>query len=260
MTEIFLLLSITLYGASFVSYVFSRNGSRRGMQRISVYILIFALILHTIVLALRMMETGHAPMARRFETLLFFSWSIAVLNTILLFRYKLRTTDVLTIPVIFLALTLAAFSDSGVYPLPLALKTWWFEIHVATSFFAYALFTLAAAAGTIYLFKEKHGTDTELRVFQDITYRSILWGFTFFSGSMLLGAIWGYLAWGLYWLWESKSAASLLLWFYFVGVLHTRTLKKWRGKTVSVMAVIGFGLVMFAYLGVSVFLKSSHGM
>ncbi|GMR07399.1 MAG: cytochrome c biogenesis protein CcsA [Gammaproteobacteria bacterium] len=260
MTEIFLWLSITFYGASFISYVFSRNGSRRTMQRVSTYLLILALILHTIVLALRMMETGHAPIARRFETLLFFSWSIAILNMILLSRYRLRTTDTLTIPVIFLALLLAAFSDSGVYSLPLALKTWWFEVHVVTSFFAYALFTLAAAAGTIYLFREKTGTDAELGICQNITYRAILWGFTFFSGSMLLGAIWGYLAWGSYWLWESKSAASLLLWFYYVGVLHTRMLKGWGGKTVSVMAIAGFALVMFTYLGVSIFLKSSHGM
>jgi len=230
------------------------------MQRVSTYLLILALILHTIVLALRMMETGHAPIARRFETLLFFSWSIAILNTILLFRYRLRTTDTLTIPVIFLALLLAAFSDSGVYPLPLALKTWWFEIHVVTSFFAYALFTLAAAAGAIYLFREKAGTSAELGIYQNITYRSILWGFTFFSGSMLLGAIWGYLAWGSYWLWESKSAASLLLWFYYVGVLHTRMVKGCGGKTVSVLAIVGFALVMFTYLGVSIFLKSSHGM
>ncbi len=260
MTEVFLWLAITFYGAGFISHVLGRNGSRRTMQRVSTYLLILALIFHTIVLVLRMMETGHAPIARRFETLLFFSWSIAILNTILLFRYKLRTTDTLTIPVIFLALLLAAFSDSGVYPLPLALKTWWFEIHVVTSFFAYALFTLAAAAGTIYLFKEKNGSSAELGIYQNITYRSILWGFTFFSGSMLLGAIWGYLAWGSYWLWESKSAASLLLWFYYVGVLHTRMVKGWRGKTVSVMAIIGFGLVMFTYLGVSIFLKSSHGM
>jgi len=260
MIEVFLWLTISFYGAGFICYVLSQNESRRTMQRVSTYLLILALILHTTVLVLRMMETGHAPIARRFETLLFFSWSIAVLNMILLFRYRLRTTDLLTIPVIVLALLLAAFSDSGVYRLPLSLKTWWFEIHVATSFFAYALFTLAAAAGTIYLFKEKTGTSTELGIYQNIIYQSTLWGFTFFSGSMLLGAIWGYLAWGGYWLWESKSAASLLLWFYYVGVLHTRMVQGWGGKTVSVMAIVGFALVMFTYLGVSIFLRSTHGM
>jgi len=260
MTDLFLWMAITFYGGGFICFVLSRNGSRHTLQRVSTYLLIVALILHTDILLLRVVETGHAPIARRFETLLFFSWSIAVLNMILLFRYRLRTTDALTIPVVFLALLLAAFSDSGVYPLPLILKTWWFEIHVVTSFFAYALFTLAAAAGAIYLLKKNTGTSAELGIYQNITYRSILWGFAFFSGSMLLGAIWGYLAWGNYWLWESKSAASLLLWFYYVGVLHTRMVKGWGGKTVSIMAIVGFVLVMFTYLGVSIFLKSSHGM
>jgi len=260
MVALFLWITIAFYAAGFVAYVLSGNGKHPTMGRVSLYLVIIAMILHTFVLALRVMETGYAPIARRFETLLFFSWSIAVLNTILLLRYRFRTADQLTVPVILLALLLAAFSNAGVYPLPLILQTWWFEVHVVTSFFAYALFTLAAAAGTIYLSKAKHGSDSDLQVYETIIYRSVLWGFALFSISMVLGAIWGYLAWGSYWLWESKSGASLLLWFYYVGVLHTRMIKGWRGKTVSVMAIIGFGLVMFAYLGVSIFLKSSHGM
>jgi len=260
MMTLFLWLTMAFYGAGFLAYVLSRNGTRQRVERLSLYLVIIAMILHTLVLALRVLDAGHAPIVRRFETLLFFSWSIAVLNTILLLRYRFRTADTLTVPVIFLALLLAAFSDTSVYPLPLALQTWWFEVHVVTSFFAYALFTLAAAAGAIYLRKEKHAPDSELQVYQTIIYRSVLWGFAFFSTSMVLGAIWGYLAWGNYWLWESKSMASLLLWFYYAGVLHTRMVKGWRGKIVSVLAIIGFGLVMFTYLGVSVFLTSSHGM
>ncbi len=260
MTALILWLSMAFYGAGFLTYLLSRNGTHRAMERVSLYLVIVAMILHTIILVLRVLETGHAPIARRFETLLFFSWSIAVLNTILMLRYKFREADTLTVPVILLALLLAAFSDTGIYPLPLALQTWWFEVHVVTSFFAYALFTLAAAAGAIYLRRERHGPGRELQVCQTIIYRSVLWGFAFFSTSMVLGAIWGYLAWGSYWLWESKSVASLLLWFYYAGVLHTRMVKGWRGKIVSVMVIIGFGLVMFTYLGVSIFLKSSHGM
>ncbi len=260
MIGVLLWLSIAFYGASLAGSIVDSTGRRQRVWKVSTYALVTAFALLTIVLILRMMEAGHAPMARRYETLLFFAWSVALLNLILLFRYRFRTTELLTIPVILLALLLAAFSDSGVYPLPLILKTWWFEIHVITSFFAYALFTLAAAAGAVYLFKERKGDAGELKLFQEITYRSTLWGFTFFSASMLLGAIWAYLAWGLYWLWEPKSAASLLLWFYFAGVLHTRIVKEWRGRRASVMAVSGFGLVLFAYLGVSVFLTSSHQM
>lgn len=54
--------------------------------------------------------------------------------------------------------------------------------------------------------------------------------------------------------------ASLLLWFYFAGMLHARFIREWRGKRVAIMAVVGFGLVLFTYLGVSILLTSSHGM
>ncbi len=260
MIGVLLWLSIVVYGASLAGSIVDSTGRRQQVWSVSIYALVTAFGLLTTVLILRMMETGHAPMAKKYETLLFFAWSVALLNSILLFRYRFRTTELFTIPVILLALLLAAFSDPGVYPLPLILKTWWFEVHVITSFFAYALFTFAAAAGAVYLFKEKNGDAAELKLFQEITYRSTLWGFTFFSVSMLLGAMWAYLAWGLYWLWEPKSAASLLLWFYFAGVLHTRIVKEWRGRRASVMAVSGFGLVLFAYLGVGIFLTNSHQM
>ncbi len=260
MINIFLWLSITFYGASLIFNLFALSAKWNGAESLSRYLLVVALIVHTVVLLLRMIATGHAPMIGRYETLLFFSWSIALLTTILLFRYRFRTTETLTIPVILLALALAVLSNKGIHPLPLILKTWWFETHVIVSFFSYAFFTLAAASGAIYLFKEKRDEAARLKVFQEIIYRSTLWGFTFFSASMILGAIWAYLAWGIYWLWEAKSVASLLLWFYFAGVLHTRFLREWRGRRVSLMAVTGFGLVLFAYLGVSIFLKSSHGM
>ncbi len=142
MIGVLLWLSIVFYGASLAGSIADSTSRRQRAWSVSVYALVSAFALLTIVLILRMMEAGHAPMARRYETLLFFGWSVALLNSILLFRYRFRTTELFTIPVILLALVFAAFSDPGVYPLPLILKTWWFEIHVVTSFFAYALFRL----------------------------------------------------------------------------------------------------------------------
>jgi len=258
--KVLLWFTLGLYGVSLLALGAAISGQRRRLERFSRHALFVAFGLHSLLLGLRMLEAGHAPMMGRYETLLFFSWSVALLNLILIARYQFRATEFLTAPVILGALVFAALSDASINPLPLILKTWWFEVHVVTSFFAYALFSLAAAAGSVYLYRARGQEPTALVLLQTITYRATLWGFSFFSMSMLLGAIWAYLAWGSYWTWEPKSTASLLLWFYFAGVLHTRFARQWRGRPAALLTVIGFALVLFTYLGVSVFLDSSHRM
>ncbi len=253
-------LTIGFYGVSLLVMGVAASKRRKGLEGFSRYTLFAAFGLHTVLLLLRAAEAGRAPMLGQYETLLFFGWSLALLNLILIVRYRFRETEFLTIPVIVLALTFAALSDASLNPTPLILKTWWFETHVVTSFFAYALFSLAAAAGAISLYRMRKDRQISPGLLSDITYRATLWGFVFFSMSMVLGAIWAYLAWGAYWLWESKSTASLLLWFYFAGILHTRFAKGWRGWPAALLAVIGFGLVLFTYLGVGIFFENSHRM
>lgn len=253
-------LTIGLYGASLLTTGVAARKRRKGLEGVSRHTLFAAFGLHTLLLALRAVDAGRAPMMGQYETLIFFGWSLALLNLVLILRYRFRETEFFTIPVIVLALAFAAPSGAPPYPLPLILKTWWFETHVLTSFFAYALFSLAAASGAICLYRMGKDRQASLGILPDVTGRATLWGFVFLSTSLVLGAIWAYLAWGAYWLWEPKSTASLLLWFYFAGVLHTRFDKGWRGRPTALLAVIGFGLVLFTYLGVSLFLDNSHRM
>jgi ABC-type transport system involved in cytochrome c biogenesis permease subunit len=97
-----------------------------------------------------------------------------------------------------------------------------------------------------------------MKKFQEIAGRSVLWGFCFFSASMFSGAVWAYLAWGIYWLWEPKVIWSFIVWFFYAGAMHAYYVKDWRGTGLSVATVMGFFVVLFTYLGVSLLMKSSH--
>ncbi len=259
-SNVFLWLAIALYAMTFLVLVVNSLRGRAAELGYSHYLLFAAFSIHSLLLILRIWETGHAPMIGRYETILFFTWSVSLLNLFLVMRYRFRQTEFLTVPVIVLGLGFAALADTTVRPIPLILQTRWFETHVVTSFIAYALFTLSAAAGALWLRGWLKDRDHPPLLLQRITYQATLWGFMLFSLSMALGAIWGYLAWGSYWLWEPKSTASLMLWIYFAGVLHTRFSRAWRGWPAAVLSIVGFGLVLFTYLGVSVFLESTHRM
>ncbi len=158
-------------------------------------------------------------------------------------------TPVAAMAVLFMALSLLYKPHD--MPLPPVLKTFWFETHVALSFFSYALFGIAAAFGVSFL-SGKPGP------FEKLQYKAIFVGYSLFSAAMVFGGIWAYLAWGTYWLWTPKELWTVILWLFYTFYLHAKLRVWWNGRPAAVLGIIGFAIVMFTYLGVSLFMKSSH--
>ena len=94
---------------------------------------------------------------------------------------------------------------------------------------------------------------------EDITYRLIAIGFPIFTiGGLIFGAVWADQAWGKYWSWDPKETWSLIIWFVYAFYLHARQMRGWRGNKIAVLAVIGFAVTMFTYLGVNLLLSGLH--
>jgi ABC-type transport system involved in cytochrome c biogenesis permease subunit len=136
-------------------------------------------------------------------------------------------------------------------PLPPVLRTLWFESHVVLAFLSYALFGIAAVLSVLFL-KERDNS------FDGLQYRAVLMGYCLFSISMIFGGIWAYLAWGTYWLWTPKELWTTILWLFYSLYLHARLRQWWMGKPMAVLGIVGFVVVLFTYLGVSLLMKSSH--
>ena len=285
-----LIASLVLYVSAFVVVTSYHLLKKTAFERLSAILLCVGLGTHTLALAIRTYSTGHIPMANIYETLLFYSWTTILVSVIVIFRYKERATELITVPFSVLTLVFAFFNEVPGKELPLVLKTHWFEIHVASSFVAYSLFSLAFSGAVLYLGSRlfrKYGERGEGAVetdgldeddaggirdnerecyresyiegaFQEIAARSVLWGFLFFSASMFAGAVWAYLAWGIYWLWEPKVIWSFIVWFWYAGVMHAWHVKEWKGVGLSVATVLGFFVMLFTYLGVGLLMKSSH--
>lgn len=205
-------------------------------------------------MALRGIELGRLPLIGPHDTLAFFSTSCALMATPFLFNSYLRSSASFRIGVSLLAaitglmaLPFPAFN----MPMPPILNTLWFELHVALAFFAYALFGIGAILGILYLINQE-------RQLLEPQHTAALVGFSFFSASMTSGGIWGYYAWGTYWLWTPKEFWTSILWLYYGTYLHLRLKgQKWE-HAIAWGGIIGFGVTMFTYLGVSLLMKSSH--
>ncbi len=210
------------------------------------------LILQISYLFFRGISLDRMPLVGPHDTIFFLSASIVLFALPIAGRMKERRKVLyasLGMAVFFMFLSLLYKPHNS--PLPPVLRTFWFETHVAFSFFSYALFGIAAILGALFLMNRE-------REFAVVQYKAVLVGYCFFSAAMIFGGIWAYLAWGTYWLWTPKELWTVILWLYYSLYLHARLSPWWSGKPTSVLAIAGFIIVIFTYLGVSLFMKSSH--
>jgi cytochrome c-type biogenesis protein CcsB len=213
----------------------------------------------------RGIQLGRLPIIGPHDTLYFLSISTLLFGlpmTVGLKNRRKHLYPVLGFAVLFALISF--FYPPHNAPLPPVLKTFWFESHVTLSFFSYALFGIAAAFGITFIISKGSGhnipggLDTSTDSVEILQYKAILVGYCLFSAAMVFGGIWAYLAWGTYWLWTPKELWTVILWLFYSLYLHARLRKWWSGRPSVVLGIIGFVIVMFTYLGVSLFMKSSH--
>ncbi len=210
------------------------------------------LILQLAYLFSRGIQLSRLPLVGPHDTLFFLSASSVIFAVPIALKIRnrqrfLNSVTVLALFFIFLSLLYKPHN----YPLPPVLKTFWFETHVAFSFFSYALFGIAAVIGILFLLNKEE----KIEILQ---YKAILVGYFLFSAAMVFGGIWAYYAWGTYWLWTPKELWTVILWLFYSLYLHARLRQWWTGRPSVILGIIGFVIVMFTYLGVSLFMKSSH--
>jgi ABC-type transport system involved in cytochrome c biogenesis permease subunit len=200
----------------------------------------------------RGMQLGRLPIIGPHDTLFFLSASIVLFAIPLTVKLKNRQQflyPILILSIIFILLSLL-YKPHNV-PLTPLLKTFWFEAHIVLSFFSYALFSIAAVLGIVFFIRGDE-------LIEMLQYKIILVGYGLFSAGMIFGGIWAYLAWGTYWLWTPKELWTVILWLFYSLYLHARLRQWWTGKPVVSLGIIGFFIMMFTYLGVSLLMESSH--
>ncbi len=231
--------------------------------------------LHSLGIVLRWIESysigpGHAPLSNFYESLVFFSWSILLLYGIILWRYRFHLLGVLLAPLAFTLLAYAAYlNQDDIQPLIPALQSYWLTIHVITCFIGYAAFAVSCCVSFFYLTAGKWGdlpslTQMEKEVLpaeellDEINYRAIVFGFSFLTLGIISGAAWANEAWGSYWSWDPKETWSLITWCIYAAFIHARMVRGWRGNRAAILSIMGFGAVIFTYIGVNFLISGLH--
>ena len=199
---------------------------------------------------------GHAPLSNRYESLIFFGWSIVAM--FIFFSSKLKLTRMGGFIIPLGAVSIASTSiipgaDADISPLVPALQSNWLIFHVVTCFLGYAAFAIASFAGIISLVRNRR-SQWQSRLHENLDFvmhRTVLVGFLLLTLGIISGSAWAYNAWGRYWGWDPKEVWSLITWFVYAIFLHARITKGWSGKRLAWISIVGFIFVLFTFLGVN---------
>ena len=97
-----------------------------------------------------------------------------------------------------------------------------------------------------------------LESIDNLSYRTISFGFPMLTIGIIAGAVWANEAWGSYWSWDPKETWALITWLVFASYLHARITKSWQGEKPAIIASFGFIVVWICYLGVNFLGKGLH--
>ena len=245
--------------------------------QIGMLLALAGVVVQTAAIGLRWYESyqlghGHAPLTNMYESLVFFAWCTTLLYLYLEYRYKARVVGAFVLPCAAVAMAYASFSDridDRINPLIPALQSNWLIAHVVTCFIGYAAFAVAGGLGLMYLIKRRAvqrqapadsigGNLPELRIIDDLTHKTIVFGFLWLSAGIITGAVWANEAWGTYWSWDPKETWSIITWFLYASTLHARFTRGWSGRRIAWLAIAGFFAVFFTYFGVNFLLSGLH--
>lgn len=263
-----MLLSITTFVYAFASvlYIGSWTFKKKFLSTLGIGVLITGFLGNTAGILLRWIESyqmgyGHAPFSNMYESLVFFSWTVAALYIFVEFKYRERIIGVFATPLIFLAIAYASLSPNiadKITPLIPALKSNWLIAHVITCFLGYAGFAVAFGFSIMYLVKPENTQEgaflsklPALAVIDELTYQMVMFGFLFLTIGIITGAVWANSAWGTYWSWDPKETWSLITWLIYAVMLHLRMMRGWNGKQIAWVSILGFMAVLFTYFGVN---------
>jgi cytochrome c-type biogenesis protein CcsB len=275
------MLNVTFYLfiLCIVAYIVREVWRAKALRWIAFGILSGAFILNTTLVLTRWYEANHAPMSDKYESFIFFAWSIALvylimeLVTIFIARVhesRLGIIGALQCTLSAWMLYFAINTDSTIKELPPALQSNWLVVHVINYFISYSALSISFSAAIVYLIYRAiyrgraqeivmSGADSQLSkdvTFDKLAYISVTIGFPFLTVGLITGSIWAKGAWGTYWGWDPKEVWSLISWLVYLAYLHlpmflpkTSVSKSFRPILLSIVLLVAFPIVLFTFMG-----------
>ncbi len=216
-------------------------------------------------LLLRARALGSVPYRTLGGSVSLFGWMLGVAFLVLLLRHRERAIGPFLIPIIVLTTVIGLLlPDSTAAPAqgthgPL------FALHVTLAILAYAAFTFSFVLSLLYLIQNRQLRRRQtgilfarlpaLEVISRMNRTSVSIGLSSLAASLVIGVVRAQMLWAS--LADPKIAFALIT-VGIYGFLLLMERRGWEGPRVAILSIVGFGIMMFSYTIVNVYLSRSH--
>lgn len=255
------LFTIFLYGLAF--FLDEQFGIRNRTR-----FLVATLIVQVVYLFSRTVWTGHPPVTSVFEIMSVISFTIGCAYLFIELRTHVKDTGmfILSIALLFEVVS-AAFIKDEVHLNPV-LKSSVLGMHVSSAMLGYSALAISAVYGGLYLMmyheirSNKFGIVyrklPDLQTLEKLSYASIILGFVFLTIAILIGYVWLPKTIDDFSYTDPKLIITDIVWVIYFVALVSRKAMRWTGRTVVILAVVGFVLTIASMVVVNVFMHSFH--
>jgi cytochrome c-type biogenesis protein CcsB len=259
------LVIYSLAGGGYIYSVVFKNS--RPIPKLTILVAI-GLLAHSAAIALRFSATGHLPWSGDYETTLMGGWFVVAATLMVGWRNRaLQALAAGTIPLVVLMMGYGVMRNPVLTPLAASLKTNWLYVHVFFAWLAFCAYSLAMAAGVLYLMKHKNAAQSAASPFyeklpslerlDELIFRYVIFGFITNSIMIIAGSIWAEGLWGSYWSWDPVETWSLVSYLIYGIAIHLRVGLGWRGTKQAWLVIFALSTVLISFFGVTFVVNTS---
>ena len=120
-------------------------------------------------------------------------------------------------------------------------------VHVPSALVCYLAFFISLVCSILFLVKRQQSYDTLAEV-------SAILGLVFGAVALITGSVWANAVWGLYWNWDPRETATLVLWIAYLGYVSIKFSlgdPEKRGVIGAVYNILAFCTVPLSYLSIT---------
>ena len=231
----------------------------------------FGFIAHTTTIYTRFAATGHLPWSGHYEYALMGGWFIIGGTLFVGWQNKqLQSLAVATVTLVTIMMGYGYMQNPGLTPMAASLKTIWLYIHVYFAWLSFGAYSLAMAAGVLFVLKSRNEKKEVLNPAYDrfpslgrldeLIFRYIVFGFITDTIMISAGAIWAKDLWGSYWSWDPVETWSLISWLTYGITIHLRVTFGWRERRLAWLAIFALSSVIICFFGVNLVVNTSLHM
>lgn len=254
-------------GGCVYSFVFKNP---RVMPKITLLVAC-GFIAHSVTIYARFAATGHLPWSGHYEYALMGGWFIIGGTLLVGWQNKqLQSLAVATVTLVTIMMGYGYMQNPGLTPMAASLKTIWLYIHVYFAWLSFGAYSLAMAAGVLYVLKSKSEAQEvpnpaydrfpSLGRLDELIFRYIVFGFITDTIMISAGAIWAKDLWGSYWSWDPVETWSLISWLTYGISIHLRVTFGWRERRFAWLAIFALSSVIICFFGVTLVVNTSLHM